>query len=213
MSRLFLIANDPLAASSLRTSLESHGLQVVGWATTLAQAYETIEDLKPNLVLSDAELVDGSFTELIGELGKSRYGRPLTMVLARSLADGRAMEAMRQGADGYHLTSDATEPLASAVQKVLAGEAPMAPEIAAEVLAHFDELAWERSDFVAETQNSLRPPNADLHLLRMLAEGRSVAQIARDSQSTPHAIGQRVRLLYRKLRYDTSAATLTLKLI
>lgn len=213
MSRLFLIANDPLAASSLRTSLESPGLQVVGWATTLAQACETIEDMKPNLVLSDLELVDGPFTELIGELGKSRYGRPMTMVLARSLADGRVMDAMRQGADGYHLTSNATEPLAGAVKKVLAGEAPMAPEIAAEVLAHFEELAWERSDFVAETQNTLRPSDADLHLLRMIAEGRGIAQIARDSESTPNAVGQRVRLLYRKLRYDTSAATLTLKLI
>ena len=213
MSGLFLIANDPLAASSLRTSLESPGLQVVGWATTLAQACETIEDLKPNLVLSDLELVDGPFADWIGEFGKSRYGRPMTMVLAASFADGRVMEAMRQGADGYHLLSDATESLASAVKKVLAGEAPMAPEIASEILEYFEEMTWERSNFVAETQNTLRPSDGDLHLLRLIADGRSLVQIARDAQTTPNAIGQRVRLLYRKLRYDTSAATLTLKLL
>ena len=123
------------------------------------------------------------------------------------------MDAMRQGADGYHLLGNPTAPLASTVAKVLEGEAPMDPEIAREVLAHFEELAWERSDFVSETQNTLRPSDADQQLLRLLAERRGIEQIARDSLTSPHAVGQRVRMLYRKLRYDTSAATLTLQLI
>ena len=50
-------------------------------------------------------------------------------------------------------------------------------------------------------------------LLHLLADGRSIDQIARDSQTGAHAVGRRVRMLYRKLRYDTSASTLTLQLI
>jgi DNA-binding NarL/FixJ family response regulator len=213
-SRIFLIVNDPIAAARLRGSLDSNaGLQVVGWATTLAQACETIETLKPDLVLSDLELVDGPFSDIVGELGKSRYGRPQTMVLAPSLADGRVMDVMRQGVDGYFLLSHATEPLAVVVQRVLAGESPMATEIACQVKSHFDEMTWDEADVVGETQNSLRPTNAERLLLRLLAEGRSVDQIARDSDTAAHAVGRRVRLLYRKLSYDTSASTLSLQLI
>jgi DNA-binding NarL/FixJ family response regulator len=214
MSRIFLIVNDPLVAARLRSSLDNTtGLQLVGWATTLAQAFEAIEDLKPDLVLSDLELVDGPFADVVGELGKSRYGRPQTMVLALSLADGRVMDVMRQGVDGYFLLNHSTEPLAMVVQQVLAGESPMAPEIARQVKAHFEELAWDPSDIVGETQNSLRASDAERSLLHMLAEGRSVEQIARDGETNAHAVGRRVRMLYRKLRYDTSASTLTLQLI
>ena len=214
MSRLFLIVNDPLVAARLRTSLDTtSGLQVVGWATTLAQACEAIEDLKPDLVLSDLELVDGPFVDIVNELGNSRYGRPQTMVLASSLDDGRVMEVMRQGVDGYFLLNRSTEPLAVVAMQVLAGESPMAPEIARQVKAHFDELAWDPNDVVGETQNSLRPSDPERLLLHLLADGRSIDQIARDSQTGAHAVGRRVRMLYRKLRYDTSASTLTLQLI
>jgi DNA-binding NarL/FixJ family response regulator len=214
MSRLFLIVNDPLVAARLRSSLDSTaGLQVVGWATTLAQACAAIEALKPELVLSDLELVDGPFSDIVGELGKSRYGRPQTMVLALSLADGRVMDVMRQGVDGYFLLNHDTEPLAVVAQRVLAGESPMAPEIAQQVKSHFDELTWDETDVVGETQNSLRPTNAERQLLRLLAEGRSIDQIANASDTAAHAVGRRVRLLYRKLSYDTSASTLSLQLI
>ena len=94
MPRLFLIVNDPLVAARLRSNLDSNvGLQVVGWATTLAQACPVIESLKPDLVLSDLELVDGPFSDIVGELGKSRYGRPQTMVLAQRLARSNGQAA------------------------------------------------------------------------------------------------------------------------
>jgi DNA-binding NarL/FixJ family response regulator len=214
MSRLFLIVNDPLAAARLRSSLDgATGLQLVGWATTLAQACEAIEELKPSLVLSDLELVDGPFVDVVAELGKSRYGRPQTMVLAASLDDGRVMDAMRQGVDGYFLLDRSTDPLAIVAQQVLAGESPMAPEIARQVKAHFEEHVWDAADIVGETQNSLRPSDAERSLLHMLAAGRGISQIARDGNTSAHAVGRRVRMLYRKLRYDTSASTLTLVLL
>jgi len=214
MSRLFLIVNDPLAAARLRASLDgATGLQLVGWATTMAQAFEAIEELKPSLVLSDLELIDGPFVDMVSELGKSRYGRPQTMVLAASLEDGRVMDAMRQGVDGYFLLDRSTEPLAIVAQQVLAGESPMAPEIARQVKAHFEEHVWDAADIVGESQNSLRPSDAERSLLHMLAAGRGISQIARDGDTSAHAVGRRVRMLYRKLRYDTSASTLTLQLL
>ena len=214
MASLFLVLNDPLVAGRIRTTLETEpGLQIVGWATTLAQACEAIEDLKPQLVLSDLELIDGLVEELVAELGKSRYGRPQTLVLARSLADGRVMDVMRQGADGYFLVEHSTQPLAAVVRQVLAGESPMAPEIARHISAHFDEFAGEGGDVVGESQNTLRPSDAERQLLRLLTEGRALGQIATDTDTSAHALGTKVRLLYRKLRYDTSASTLSLTLI
>lgn len=215
MSRIFLILNDPLAAGRVRSSLDSaEGLQVVGWATTLAQADEAIQALKPDLVLSDLELIDGLFEDFIAELAsKRRYGGPQTMVLAMSLDDGRVMAAMGRGADGYFLQNHSTKTLAATVLQVLAGGSPMAPAIARQLKTHFDALAWDHTDFVGEAQNPLRPSDAERLLLNQIAGGREVEEIARAMQTGEQVLAQRLRGLYRKLRFDNSAATLTLNLV
>lgn len=215
MSSIFLIFNDPLVAARMRTTLDATpGLLVAGWATTLAQAHEAIQSAKPDLVLSALELIDGPFDEFVGELkSKRRYGNPLAMVVAMSLDDGRVMEVMRQGADGYFLLNRSTKTLAVTIQQVLAGGSPMAPEIARQINAHFDALAWDHTDFIGESQNPLRLTDAERRLLNLIADGREVEELARSMQTTEQNLGTRLRGLYRKLRFDTSAATLSLDLV
>jgi DNA-binding NarL/FixJ family response regulator len=215
MSRIFLLITDPLLAGRMRMVLNAApNLVVAGWATTLAQAVDTLPDIKPDLVIADLELADGPFTGFLTELShSSAYGRPQTMVVAQAIDEPGLMEALHQGTDGYFIASRSSRQLVITVEQVLAGGSPMAAEIAREVQAHFEALSWDQSDYVSKAQNPLQPTDEERKLLQLLASGMSVEHIAHALHVTEHAIGLNIRKIYRKLRFDTRAGTLTLQLL
>lgn len=215
MSRIFLLLSDPFLAGRMRMVLNAApNLVVAGWATTLAQAADALPTIRPELVIADLELADGPFTSFITELGhSSAYGRPQSMVVAQAIDEAGLMEALHQGADGYFVASRSSRQLVITVEQVLAGGSPMAPEIAREVQAHFEALSWDQSDYVSKAQNPLQPTDEERKLLQLLAGGLSVEHIAHALHITETAIGLAIRKIYRKLRFDTRAGTLSLQLL
>jgi DNA-binding NarL/FixJ family response regulator len=212
MARIFLLLNDPLVAARMRTTLDAvPGMQVVGWVNTLTQSLAQIPQVKPELVIADLQFVDGAVATVLRELSDDpRHGRPKVLVGAMTLGDPMLFEALSRGADGYFLQGRSSEGPVEAVRQALAGEAAMAPEIARQVKAHFDALAWDPTDFVGESLNPLHPDATERLLLQWIADGYLVHEIARQFRLTPAEVGRRIRTLYRKLQYDLRAATLTL---
>ena len=215
MSRIFLLISDPLLAGRMRTVLNTApSLVVAGWATTIAQAADTLPTVKPDLVIADLELADGPFTGFITELvHSSAYGRPQSMVVAQAIDEPGLMEALHQGTDGYFVASRSSRQLVLTVEQVLAGESPMAAEIAREVMAHFEALTWDQSDYLGKAQSPLQPTPEERKLLQLLAAGQTVEHIAHGLHRSESAIGLALRKIYRKLRFDTRAGTLSLQLL
>lgn len=215
MSRIFLLISDPLLAGRMRMVLNAApNLVAAGWATTIAQAADTLPTVRPDLVIADLELADGPFTSFVTELSHSSdYGRPQSLVVAQTIDEPGLMEALHQGTDGYFVASRSSRQLVLTVEQVLAGGSPMAPEIARAVQAHFEALSWDQSDYVSKAQNPLQPTADEHKLLQLLASGMSVEHIAHALHLTEAAIGLAVRKIYRKLRFDTRAGTLTLQLL
>jgi DNA-binding NarL/FixJ family response regulator len=209
MSRIFLLISDPLLAGRMRSVLNAApNLVVAGWATTLAQAADTLPAIQPDLVIADLELADGPFTSFVTELShSSAYGRP------QAIDEPGLMEALHQGTDGYFVASRSSRQLILTVEQVLAGASPMAAEIAREVMAHFEALTWDQSDYISKAQNPLQPTPEELKLLQLLAAGQTVEHIAHGLHRSESAIGLALRKIYRKLRFDTRAGTLSLQLL
>ena len=212
MSTVLLLHGDARVTDRLGQLIAAvPALEVIGAATRLAQARECLARATPDLLLTDLLLPDGPAITLIDRLrGHGRCGRPQLLVLTMADDDPRLMDALRHGADGYFVPGGTPAPLFAAIEQVLRGESPMSPHIARELLAHFDAMAWDQTDFIGEAQNPLRLSEAERLLLQWTAEGYLPSEVAQGLQLSVHGVGVRMRNIYRKMQFDLRAEALSL---
>jgi DNA-binding NarL/FixJ family response regulator len=120
---------------------------------------------------------------------------PETPFIALTVYDDneRIFAALCAGACGYLLKNTQPSRLLDALREVVAGGAPMSPEVARQVITLF-------RDFTP-------PPNADYHLtpqekelLKLLVEGHSYKTAARELNISYHTVSFHLRNVYEKLQ-------------
>ncbi len=131
--RLLLVDNEPFIREGLGIILESEkDLEVVGRAEHGEHALDMCEKLNPQLVLMDLEMpvMDGiTATRLI----KQRWPLVKVIIFTTFEQRGKAVEAMRGGADGYLLKSMEPRELAENIRIVYRGGTLMDPAIVAKL--------------------------------------------------------------------------------
>jgi DNA-binding NarL/FixJ family response regulator len=100
--------------------------------------------------------------------------------------------ALREGARGYVLKDASTANLATAIEQVLAGHAPISPAVARHLIRQLRERSAPHHD-----APRLTPRERDL--LEELAVGRSYAEAADRLGVTVSTIETHIRNLYKKL--------------
>jgi DNA-binding NarL/FixJ family response regulator len=177
------------------------GLQVQGVATSVREAREALERKTPDLLVADLLRPGGDLLALLQSLGASGGdGRPSVLLLCASVDDPRLLQAICHGADGY-FSPGRPALLVAAVEQMLRGESTMTPQIARQLMAHFESHAG----------GSARALNdSDRLLLRWTAEGFLVNEVARGLMLTGQAVALRMRHLYRMLQLDVRAQRLSL---
>jgi len=208
MHSILLLHDHPTTVEALADIIRSTSrLKLAGWARSLAQAREMIEQATPDLLLARLRLGDGWSTRLMDELrGPGRKGGPLLVVLAESFSDPNLMLALRQGADGYVVQQRDREAVASALKLVLGGGSPMSPEIARQVLAHFDAADEAAGAAIVPLHLSAE----ERVMLDLIGAGQLPYEIARGLRLSEAQVNVRIRNVYRKLRFDLSAGSLQL---
>jgi two-component system response regulator DevR len=132
--RLALVDDSELVRLGLRTLLEdAPGLCLVGEAGTAAAALELCARERPDVVLLDIRLPDGTGLDVCRQLRKRL---PDTRVIfLTSAGDGQTVDtAIRAGAHGYLLKEVNGSGLVEAVRAVAAGRSVLDPAITARVL-------------------------------------------------------------------------------
>jgi DNA-binding NarL/FixJ family response regulator len=200
MSTVLLLHGAAKIGQSLAATIAAvDGLQVLASVTSVADAREAIARETPDLFIADLLQPGGNLFALLQSLrGSGAEHRPQVLVLGASIDDPRLVEAMRLGADGYFMPGRPAL-LIAAIEQVLRGESTMTPQIAREVMAHFEAAT-----------PPLRLNDADRSLLQWTAEGYLVSEVARGLRLTPHAVALRVGAIYRKLQFDVRAQRLGL---
>lgn len=208
MTTVVLLHSHLAVAARLRDTLGAvRGLEVTGLAGSLAGLRECFAGGLPDVLLVDLLLpaVDVS-SVLHGLRGNGHVGRPHLLALSMTSDDPRLMHALRHGVDGYHIQATHTVPaLATAIEQVIKGESPMSPQIARQIKAHFDALAFDDTDRIGEPPHPPRLSETDALLLQWTAEGYLVGEVARGLQMSVHGVGVRMRNIYRKLQFDVRA--------
>ncbi len=119
--RIVIVDDHPIVRQGFVLLINQESdLEVVGEAEGAAEVFGIIAENRPDLVLVDLSLKDGDGLEIIKDLSRLY---PKMLMLAVSLHDENvyAERALRAGARGYIMKSEATENVMVAVRQVLSG--------------------------------------------------------------------------------------------
>ena len=139
--RLLLVDDHEITRLGLRTLLEGcPSFEIAGEASSVAEALESVVRLKPDLVLLDVRLADGSGIEVCRRL--QRLDLDTKVLMLTSFADDNiVLDAIAAGADGYLLKEIHGERLIQAIQDVAAGRSILDPAVTRRVMSRVSNPA------------------------------------------------------------------------
>jgi two-component system response regulator DevR len=145
------------------------GMSVVGEAGTVAEVIEAAMRSKPDVVIMDVRLPDGSGVEACREI---REARPETrVVMLTSYADDEALFAsIIAGASGYLLKQTRGQAVVDAITTVAAGRSLLDPDVTGKVLERLRESRAEDPALASLTEQERK-------VLAGLAEGKTNREI------------------------------------
>ena len=162
--KLLLIDDSEVVRAGLRTLLGIvPGLAVIGEATNVASGVEASGRLKPDVVLLDIRLPDGTGIDACRQILK-RTPSVRVLILTSVLDDTIVDEAIRAGAHGYLLKEIDGRGLVNAIRDVAAGKSTLDPAVTARVMQIVKSGGTGRDAFA-----SLSPQ--EKRVLGLIAEG------------------------------------------
>lgn len=170
---------------------ESPGLRCTN---TYASAEAAMQDLpiqKPDVALVDINLPGMNGIECVAKL-KAQLPQLQVLMLTRYDQGDMIFDSIRAGASGYLLKHTSVAELVQAVEQVHFGGAPMTPQIARKVIAHFQQIQKPSPDIEGLTAR-------ELEVLMLLAKGYLYKQIADKLQISINTLRFHLRAIYDKL--------------
>src|SRR5881628_3700238 len=132
--RVFLLDDHEVVRRGVRDLLESEGdIEVVGEASTAAEALARVPAVRPEVAVLDVRLPDGDGVSVCRDL---RSQLPdLRCLMLTSFADDEALfDAIMAGASGYVLKQIKGTDIVDAIRRVAAGESLLDPDATQRVL-------------------------------------------------------------------------------
>jgi two-component system, NarL family, response regulator DevR len=173
--------------------------QVVAEAGTAAQAIDEARRFRPELVVMDVRLPDGSGIEACREI---RAEMPQTrVVILTSYPDEEAvLSAIVAGASGYLLKQIRARDLVSALEAVGRGESLLDPAVTEKVLERIRRIAsgGEADELAALTAQERK-------ILMLVAEGKTNKEIAGEVFLSDKTVKNYVSSILSKLNLERRA--------
>ena len=202
-----VIADDhPVFRAGLRQVIESvTGFCIVGEAGDGEQALELAEQLRPELLILDANMPRLTGFEVADRLLGRNLG--IRVVMLSMLNDEQSLNrALNAGVEGYVIKEDAASDLHSCLQRVTAGQAYVSPSLTGFLLrrrSRADQLAGEREGLDSLT-------TAERRILKRVAQKKSTKEIARELFVSPRTVEAHRLSIRRKLGVESASEFLKL---
>lgn len=171
--RILLVDDHEVVREGLRALLtRREGFQVVGQAGTVAESIVEAERTRPDIVVMDVRLPDGSGIEACREI-RERMPDTKVIILTSYADDDAVFASILAGASGYVLKQTRSRALADAIDAVARGESLLDPGITQKVMERL-RTANER-----RTSDPLDALSEQEHkILVLIAEGKTNKEIA-----------------------------------
>jgi two-component system response regulator NreC len=200
--RVLLTDDHMLFRQGVRTLLSNEpDMEVAGEASSAAEAVELIGQLRPDVVLIDVGMPGMSSFEATRLIRKSR---PETRVLFLSMYDDEdyVSESVELGASGYILKDSPCDQLVTGIREVHCGGSFLSPRLLTRLVDDF--RAHGRGG--APRQRRLGSlTKREKEILKMLAEGKSVKDIAAGFELSVKTVEAHKFNLMRKLDIHNKA--------
>lgn len=173
-------------------------IRVVATVGSGEDALARASEFKPDVVLMDVNMPGLGGVEATRRL---RELSPQTAVLMLTVSDKEAdlFAAIRAGARGYLLKNVSNTELIDAIHQVYAGNAIIAPAMAARLLTEFAT----RTPPVEPAAQELSPREREV--LELVARGLSNKEIATQLALSPHTVKSHLRSILDKLHLRSRA--------
>ncbi|MGP0173019.1 response regulator [Pseudomonas sp. NCHU5208] len=196
MTRIMIADDHTIMRNGLKQLIEfDSGLQVVAEAENGGQVLENLRHIEVDLVLLDMSMPGISGEDLIARI-RSHYEKLPILVLSMHNEAQIAQRALRAGASGYLTKDHNAETLLAVINKVAKGGRYLDPRIA-------EQLAFANAEQRDSGLDSLS--DREFQVLRLLADGLSVNQIAERLAISNKTVSTHKTRLMEKMGFNSNA--------
>lgn len=205
--RVFLLDDHEIVRRGIRELLEGTGtIEVVGEASTAAEALRRIPAAAPDVAVLDARIEDGSGIDVCREI-RSSHPEIGCLILTSYDDDEALFSAIMAGAAGYLLKQIKGTDLIGAVRTIAAGRSLLDPAVTQRVLARLRQGPTEDPKLASLGAR-------EREILLLIAEGLTNRQIASRVHLSEKTVKNYVSSILEKLDLTsrTQAAVFATKL-
>lgn len=172
-------------------------LNVIGEAGTVGEAVELTLCLKPDVVLMDVRLPDGSGVDACRQIMEEKIGTKVIMLTSFS-DDDEIFGAITAGASGYILKQADGDDIIEAIETVSRGKNLFDSIIVGKLMQRIRNLSLGH-----EPKDELSPQ--EKRIVRLIAEGMTNREIGKELGLTEKTVKNYVSNIFRKLNVSNRA--------
>jgi DNA-binding NarL/FixJ family response regulator len=193
--RALVVDDHDLFRRGVRSLLCENGVDVVAEAANGTDAVRLATELLPDVVVMDLNLPGMSGLEATWRLADTAPSARV-LVLTVSADEADVSEAVLAGASGYLLKDASDVAIVDGVRSAAAGESLISPRVATKLLDQLRNVAAHRD---ADDDDQVKLSPRELTVLKLVAEGKSNADIARELFVSPPTVRIHVSSILAKL--------------
>jgi two-component system response regulator DevR len=196
-TRILLVDDHAIVRLGLMTLLNDQpDMQVVGEASTAAEAINAVEKLQPDVVLMDIRLPGEGGIEATQQITK-KFEESKVVMLTSFADDDLVFKAISAGAVGYVLKQVGNEELLKAIRAAARGEALLDTSTTAKLISRVREI-----DRKSEEDAFRDLTDREMDVLVHLARGKTNAEIGKALNLSEKTAGNYVGTIFEKLRLN-----------